>query len=106
MILDRQAALERIEHDHELYDEICGIFRDDAPEILIKMSESFMSGNILLATRYAHSLRSAAANIGAVDLSETAKSAEIAFRAEDLETISDLITKIDQNLTHVLEELG
>ncbi len=56
MILDRQAALERIDHDHELYNEICGIFRDDAPEILIKMKESFMSGNIPLATRYAHSL--------------------------------------------------
>jgi HPt (histidine-containing phosphotransfer) domain-containing protein len=106
MILDKQVALERIEYDQELYDEICGIFRDDVPQIMAQLKEAFNVGDIPVATRSAHSLKSAAANIGATRLYETAKLAESALRAGELANINTLIAEIDQNLLRVMEVLA
>lgn len=105
MILDRHAALERIEHDQELYAEICGIFREDVPHIIANLKKALLDVDIPVATRHAHSLKSAAANIGAMDLSETAGSAEIAFQAGNLENIHTLIAEIDRKLLCVLDAL-
>ena len=105
MILDRHAALERIEHDRELYNEICGIFLDDVPKIISHLKKAFNDGEIRTATRHAHSLKYAAANIGATDLSETARLTENSFRAGDNKNIHTLISDIDQNLSLVLEAL-
>ena len=106
MILDSQAALERIEHDRELYAEICGIFRDDAPQIFEQLKMAFGSGDIAAATRNAHSLKSSAANIGATDLSETARLAESTLRAGEFESIHALISRLDSDIAHVLKALG
>lgn len=105
MILNRQAALERIEQDLELYEEICGIFSDDAPTILIDLKQSLNNRDIPAATRHAHSLKSAAANIGAIDLCETARLAENSFRAGDIKNSYTMISNIEQNLLLVLEAL-
>jgi len=105
MILDRQAALERIEHDQNLYNEICDIFRDDVPQIIIQLKEAHSRGDHQVATRHAHTLKSAAANIGATDLSESARTAENAFRAGELGNIHMLISEIDENFSRVLEAL-
>jgi HPt (histidine-containing phosphotransfer) domain-containing protein len=105
MILNRQAALDRIEHDNELYDEICGIFRDDVPKIVDQLKEALNCCDIPVATRHAHSIKSAAANIGATDLNETARLAENALRTGSLENIHSLISEIDQNISRVLKEL-
>jgi two-component system sensor histidine kinase/response regulator len=105
MILDRNAALERIEHDQELYNEICEIFRDDVPNILAKLKTAFHEGDFPLATRHAHTLKSAAANIGATELSDNARLAENAFRVGTFENILSLISQIEQDLSHVLKAL-
>jgi two-component system sensor histidine kinase/response regulator len=106
MILDRQAALERIDHDQELYAEICEIFRDEVPKIISLLKEANDRGDNSLATRCAHTLKSAAANIGAVDLCESARSAENAFRAGVHGNIHTLISEIDENVSHVLDALN
>lgn len=105
MILDRKAALERIEQDLKLYEEICEIFRDDAPTILIDLKKSLNDRDIPAATRHAHSLKSVAANIGASDLCESAKLAENSFRAGDIKNSHTMISNIEQNLLLVLEAL-
>ncbi len=105
MILDKQSALERIEHDLELYVEICEIFRDDVPRIISELKSSFSGKDIATATRHAHSIKSAAANIGATNLSETARSAEYALREGNLESIPALISELDINFSQVLTAL-
>lgn len=103
MVLDKQAALERIDQDQELYDEICGIFRDDVPRIMAKLIEAFNEGDIHVATRHAHSLKSAAANIGANDLSVTARLTEHAFRSGDLKSIPALLSENELQIERVLK---
>lgn len=105
MILDKQAALDRIENDQELYDEICEIFRNDAPLIMAQLVEAFNNSDIPVAIRHAHSLKSAAANIGAVDLTETARLTENAFREGNLENINTLISGLERNISCVMQEL-
>jgi HPt (histidine-containing phosphotransfer) domain-containing protein len=106
MILDKQAALDRIDNDEELYLEIIGIFRSDVPEILSRLKAEVGAGNLQDATRSAHSLKSTAASIGAVELSETAKQAEDSLRAGEGEKIGMLIEQIDQKLAAVMCELS
>jgi HPt (histidine-containing phosphotransfer) domain-containing protein len=105
MILDRQAALDRIEHDNDLYNEICDIFRDDVPKIMKQLKDAFNCGDIPVATRHAHSIKSAAASIGATELNEAARLAENAFRTKNLENIHTLISEVGQNISRVLEAL-
>jgi HPt (histidine-containing phosphotransfer) domain-containing protein len=105
MILDKNAALERIEYDQELYDEICGIFREDVPAIIILLKVAFQAGDLSVATRHAHSIKSAAANIGASDLSEAARRAENSLRSGNIENIQALMTEIDASVSLVLDAL-
>jgi len=105
MILDKQSALERIEDDLELYEEICEIFREDVPRIIAELKSSFACNDLASATRHAHSLKSAAANIGATNLSESARSAENALRDGDLESVSTIFSELDSNLSKVLAAL-
>lgn len=105
MALDRQAVLTRIDNDHELYDEICDIFLDDAPEIVRRLKDAISSGEILVATRHAHSLKSVSANIGATAMSELAHHAEIAGRNSNLKAMGNHIPLIEQELAELLKEL-
>jgi len=105
MILDKNAALERIEYDQELYDEICGIFREDVPAIIIRLKEAFQAGDLSVATRHAHSIKSAAANIGASDLCEAARRAENDLRSGCIENTPSMMAEIDEKVSLVLQAL-
>jgi HPt (histidine-containing phosphotransfer) domain-containing protein len=105
MILDKNAALERIEQDYELYDEICCIFRDDVPRIIAELKSAYAGNDIHTATRHAHSIKSAAANIGATNLSKIARSTENALRDGNLDSVLPLLTELDLNMSLVLEAL-
>lgn len=106
MILDQQAVLERIDYDQDLLDEICDIFKREGPALLRKLREAVECGDITLAVRHAHSLKSTAANIGAIELSRLACQAELAGKASDCEGICTLLPLLDSNLRDVLAELA
>lgn len=105
MTLDRQATLARIEGDQELYTEICGIFSSETPVILEKLQQALAVDDMTLATRYAHSLKSSAATIGAIDLQDTARTAEAAGRAGNAQELRMLVPQLSKQLEQVLKEL-
>lgn len=106
MILDRQAVLERLENDHELFGEICDIFKDDGPELVRKLREAVDAGETQSAIRHAHSLKSASANIGANELSELARQAELAGREGSMHEILHLLPMIDAQMNEVITEIS
>lgn len=106
MKLDRQAVLERLDNDQELYDAICEIYRHDATEIVAQLKEAVHIGNALAATRHAHSLKSASASIGANEISTVARQAEVCGNEGDLRGMHDLFPRIDQLLAEVLLEIS
>ncbi len=86
-LIDREGALERIGGDAELYDEVVQIFLEDVPVQLGILREALASGDLKVGERQAHSLKSAAANIGAEAMKAVCFQAEKAFptaKPEDL----------------------
>jgi HPt (histidine-containing phosphotransfer) domain-containing protein len=106
MTLDKQAVLARIDNDHELFEEICAIFKDDGPRLVRKLRDAVDAGQIVVAIRHAHSLRSSSANIGASELSELARQAELAANQGNDDIIRALLPVIDAKLHEVIAELS
>jgi HPt (histidine-containing phosphotransfer) domain-containing protein len=75
--VDKAKALERIDNDVDLYDELIEIFLEDTPAQIEKLGAALSAGDDQLALRQAHSIKSAAANLGAE------KMRSIAFLMED-----------------------
>ncbi len=63
-VLDKAAALGRMGGDEELYAEILELFLDDAPKQLEILSTALRQEDRTVAQRQAHSLKSAAGNVG------------------------------------------
>jgi CheY-like chemotaxis protein len=84
-ILSWEAGLSVVEGDEELYRELLVIFRDSVPMQLENLLEALRVGNIVAVEQEAHSLKSAAANIGARVVSEVARSLEQAAKQHDVD---------------------
>lgn len=106
MTMDKLAVLERIDNDQELFTEICAIFKNDGPQLVHKLRDAVEAGQIVVAIRHAHSLRSSSANIGAYELSELARQAELAGNQGDTGIIRALLPVIDAKLYEVIAELS
>jgi HPt (histidine-containing phosphotransfer) domain-containing protein len=106
MAVDKHAVLERIDNDQALFTEICDIFKSDGPELVRKLRDAVDAGQIIVAIRHAHSLRSSSANIGAYELSELARQAELAGNQGDTGIIRALLPVIDTKLNEVIAELS
>jgi HPt (histidine-containing phosphotransfer) domain-containing protein len=104
-MLDRQVALGRLGNDHELYEEICRLFKRDAADMLGKLREAIVSGETSVATRHAHSLKSVSASIGAMVFSDIARTAEFFGRDGNIIGMSDLLSELERNLNEVILEL-
>src|ERR1044072_9181842 len=102
MKLDREAVLERRDNDHELYAEICDMFKHYGPELSRTLNVALNAGEIPVAIRHAHSLKSSSANIGAMELSELARQAEHAGKDVNEEERQRLMPLIDSCLSEVL----
>jgi PAS domain S-box-containing protein len=69
----------------ESFLETLAIYYKDGLEKIVELSACLESGNVKLYTVHVHALKSASANVGAVELSETANALEEAGDREDLD---------------------
>ena len=90
-ILDSAAAIERIGNDQELYFEVLEIFLDDAPKQVETLEAALEASDGETATRAAHSIKGASANVGAERLKAVALEMEEAGRAGDFVKVKALI---------------
>lgn len=104
-VINRAEVLGRLGGDEELYAEICALFRRDGQTMLDRLRRELAEGTIEIATRYAQSIKSMAANVGAEELTELAAKAELAGRAGDTVTLGDCLPQMEQHLLAVLREL-
>ena len=83
IVLDKEAALERVEGDIELLRELVQLFLDDAPVRMAEIGAALeeRSGDALRVA--AHTLKGAASNLSAARVAEAAKCLEEAARAQD-----------------------
>ena len=104
-VLNIPEAMERLDGDGELLKEICGVFTDDAPKQMEILRKAIDTGDMVLTERQAHSLKSAAANIGADLMKSRAFEIELAAREGDIKDIHMLYEQLEHELKKVLEAL-
>ena len=100
-VLDREAALERLGGDDELYQDILAIFMEDTPEQLTVLAAAIAERNEAVMVRQAHSVKGSALNIGADQMANTAARMEVAARAGDLDEVTALMASIQSQLDAV-----
>ena len=104
-IVDKAKALQRLDSDEELYQEVLEIFLEDTPIQLNNLQQALSNNAINEVLRLSHSLKSAAGNIGAERLSVASFSAEKAAKNGHIEDLPHLIASIQTEFNTLLEFL-
>jgi HPt (histidine-containing phosphotransfer) domain-containing protein len=99
--IDRTAALSHVDGDEELLAELIALFRTDTPCRMAHLHMALQAGDLTVGEREAHSLKSAAAYIGASAVSSVAAAIEDAARREDVHGALSLYI----SLTHAYQRL-
>jgi PAS domain S-box-containing protein len=83
-VFNRDAVMTRVDGDEELLQEIVELFLEDAPRQIERLKAALEAGEAALAQRQAHTLKGAAANVGAETLSGEALRIELAAKEGQL----------------------
>lgn len=84
-VLDREALLDRLGGDLDLFQEITGLFRKDCPRLLSEIHSAVSGDNAPALERAAHTLKGCVANFGADAAYEAALKLEQMGRAQVME---------------------
>jgi CheY-like chemotaxis protein/HPt (histidine-containing phosphotransfer) domain-containing protein len=91
---DGQDLLERMMGDRELAGRAVRSFLSTAPRQLAALADALSRADAAAARMAAHSLKGAAASVGGVQVSETAKQAELLGKAGDLAAVRELMPRL------------
>ena len=106
LIINKAAALERLDSDEALYQEVVEVFCEDTPIQLEKLQQAYEAKVVSEVTRISHSLKSAAANIGGDRMSAASKRAEMASKTGSLDGLAQLIGEIRKEFEAITSQLG
>jgi len=104
-IFDRAALLDRLMGDEKLANEILGEFIEDVPRKFTALKEALDKSDTPSVQREAHTLKGAAANVGALALQEVVNQIEVAGEAGDMAKASSLAAQLDKQF-EVLKKLS
>jgi HPt (histidine-containing phosphotransfer) domain-containing protein len=103
--LNTKAGMSRTGGSAEAYLRMLSIFKSDGREKIGEIKKCLDTGNLPLFTICVHALKGAAANIGAVGLSESAKALEAAGKREDRVFIREHIGALLSDLESLLRNI-
>lgn len=111
--IDRIAGLRRVGGNQALYDKILARFAEDAAQFCGKFSSLFNEGDLVAATRLAHSLKSSAGTIGADQVQRAAAGIEEFCRhtaeqggKEEQGHMVHLLAGLEDAVTRLLKDLA
>ncbi|GBD97818.1 MAG TPA: response regulator [Nitrospirae bacterium] len=105
VVVDRVESLSRLDGDEELLRELWEIFIDDTPGQMQALKKAIDTGDFVIVERTAHSLKSAAANIGANLMRAEAFSIELAGKYNNIDNARILYEKLEYEFKRLLETL-
>jgi CheY-like chemotaxis protein/HPt (histidine-containing phosphotransfer) domain-containing protein len=103
--LDLAAALDRVEGDRELLEEIARLFADECPGLIDSIRRARQENDIPLLQRAAHTLKGAASNIAAMKVAEAALALEAQARSGQIGNTDELIAALASQVDLVLPEI-
>jgi CheY-like chemotaxis protein len=98
-------ALERLGGDEELLRELCQIFLQESPKLLIKLKQAVVDGDVETVKRSAHSLKGEVSYLSAEDVSKTAKELERMADENDLSQAGVLVQALETQLTRLYSDM-
>jgi two-component system sensor histidine kinase/response regulator len=101
---DKNAALNRLDGDEELYEEILALFKEEAPKDLLLLAQALEESKLADAQRIAHSMKSAAGNVGAIGIQKVALKLEMALKAGETTNYKIYFEDLDQALKRALSD--
>ena len=105
-LLSIEETLERMAGDRDLLSNLFQLFIDDAPKKLANIERHAAGGDFFQIERNAHSLKGAAATVGATLLCAKAAEFEQAAKARSAERMEELRLEVSRICTQTLEEMG
>jgi two-component system, sensor histidine kinase and response regulator len=103
--LDVTAALEHVEGDRELLEELVHLFVEGSPASLQDIQQALGERDAHRLERLAHTMKGSSASLGANRVSEAALVLEMRARSGALENAGELIDSLKAELDRVLPEL-
>jgi len=103
--LDIAAALERVEGDRELLEELLRLFVNECQGTLRQIRDSWSSHDVRALGRLAHTLKGSSANVGANELSQAAFVLERLARSGNLENAVQHIANLEREIERLGPEL-
>jgi two-component system sensor histidine kinase/response regulator len=103
--LDMAAALERVEGDRDLLEELARLFADQCLSDMKEIRLAITTGDAHALLRLTHSTRGAAMNLGALKVAEAALTLEDRARAGDLGNADPLVENLAKEIELLLPEL-
>ncbi|HTX15578.1 MAG TPA: response regulator [Candidatus Baltobacteraceae bacterium] len=105
-VFDINEALDRVEGDRELLEEIVRIFMGECSSNMDAIRQALAASDARLLERLAHTVKGASANLSASAVSQVAFTIEKLARAGDLKPASEWIDKLQQEIDRLLPELA
>ncbi|HKN62312.1 MAG TPA: Hpt domain-containing protein [Candidatus Acidoferrales bacterium] len=103
-VFDVAQALERMEGDRELLEELVHLFTDEWPKSVAEIEAALKAAAATVLERLAHGLKGAAANVGAKRLSAAALDMERLASARNLKSIPGQWEIVKKEAATLLEE--
>ena len=103
--IDISAALERLEGDRNLLEELGQLFKDECSKTLDEMRAAIASGDAPLLTRLAHTIKGSSASMSALPLSQVAAQMEKVAHAGDLADARSLFEKVEKEAGDLILEI-
>jgi two-component system, sensor histidine kinase and response regulator len=104
-VLDLEGALDQLEGDRELLEEVAHLFFEECPKIVAEIRGAYEADDLRLLERSAHTLKGSSASIGARAVSQAASELEHRARSGDAADVRDLIQRTEEEVHKLLPRL-
>jgi HPt (histidine-containing phosphotransfer) domain-containing protein len=95
-VIDLTAALQRVEGDRDVLEELMQVLKNDCTRIVGEMRQAISSGNTEALSRLAHSLKGSSASLSARAVSQAAAELERQARSGDLASANEQFKTLER----------
>ncbi len=102
--MDLSVALTHVDGDSQLLSELAAIFLQDYPRLIEDTRGSILQNDYSALERAAHTLKGRLAFFGVASLRDLVSGLELMGREQDLTGATQVLTKIEAEMTSILSE--
>ena len=104
-VMDAEAALESVEGDRDLLEEIARLFQSECPRMVAEIREALKARDARLLEHLAHTLKGSSANVGGCLVAQAAGELEMQARSGDLGPANEQAKRLAGETERLLSEL-